>query len=57
MELYDLSKDIGEKTDLASRNPDVVRRIEAIMDEAVVSNPRYQVGTVYKGKAIWRKGE
>jgi len=56
MELYDLSKDVGETRDLAARYPGVVKKIEAIMDEAVVPDPRYQVGTVYKGRAIWKKG-
>ena len=32
LELYDLSKDIGETTDIAGQNPDVVKRLEAIMN-------------------------
>ena len=42
-ELYDLSKDVGETSDLASANPDVVRRLEAMMDEAHVPHPNWQV--------------
>jgi len=34
VELYDLSKDIGETTDVASENPDIVKRMEEIMKEA-----------------------
>jgi arylsulfatase A-like enzyme len=33
-ELYDLSKDIGEKHDVAAVNPDVVTRMEGIMRAA-----------------------
>jgi len=31
LELYDLSTDIGETTDVAAKNPDVVKRLESIM--------------------------
>jgi hypothetical protein len=55
MELYDLSEDIGETTDLAAQHPGVVQRIASIMEKAVIPNPRYEVGTVYKGKPIWQK--
>jgi arylsulfatase A-like enzyme len=34
MELFDLVKDIGEQHDLASGEPDVVKRLESAMDEA-----------------------
>ncbi len=57
MELYNLTKDIGETTDVAAGHPEIVSRIAAIMKKAVTSNPRYEVGTVYKGKPIWRKGD
>jgi arylsulfatase A len=30
LELYNLENDVGEKTDVAARNPDVVRRLEAL---------------------------
>jgi arylsulfatase A len=33
-ELYDLAKDIGEKTDVAAAHPDIVSRLEAIMRTA-----------------------
>ena len=33
-ELYDLAKDVGEKSDVAAANPAVVSRIEAIMRTA-----------------------
>jgi arylsulfatase A-like enzyme len=34
VELYDLSKDIGETNDVASAHPDIVKRMEEIMKEA-----------------------
>lgn len=34
IQLYDLSKDIGEQNDVADRHPDVVARINTIMHEA-----------------------
>jgi len=34
LELYDLSQDIGEETNLAGENPDVVKELEALMVEA-----------------------
>ncbi len=55
MELYDLSEDIGERHNLAPLHPDIVRKISTIMDEAVTPNPRYEIGTVYKGGPIWKK--
>jgi arylsulfatase A-like enzyme len=41
IELYDLNSDLGEATDVAEQNPDVVRRIVEIMDEAHVPSPRF----------------
>lgn len=41
IELYDLDKDLREQHNLASRFPDIVRRIEGIMAEASVQNPHY----------------
>ena len=55
MELYDLSQDIGETTDLASTHPEIVQQIATLMDAAVNPNPRYEVGTIYKGRPIWQK--
>lgn len=55
MELYDLAKDIGEKNDLAASHPEVVQQIGDIMDKSVIPHPRYEIGTTYKGRAIWKK--
>lgn len=41
-ELYDLSRDIGETKDLAKDNPDVVKRLEAMMDKAHTPHPNWQ---------------
>jgi arylsulfatase A-like enzyme len=34
MELYDLSKDEGETTDLSASNPEIVRKMEELMKQA-----------------------
>jgi len=39
LELYDVSKDIGETTDVASQNPDVAKRLEAIMNTCRTETP------------------
>jgi arylsulfatase A-like enzyme len=43
VELYDLEIDIGEKNDVAARNPGVVKKIESIMASAHVDNPNFPV--------------
>jgi arylsulfatase A-like enzyme len=55
MALYDLSTDIGEEHDVASQHPDTVAKIAEIMEKAHVPNPRYEVGNLYTGGAIWKK--
>jgi arylsulfatase A-like enzyme len=55
MELYNLESDLGETTNLAKTHPDIVEKIATLMDQAVTPHPRYQVGTLYKGSAIWKK--
>ena len=41
-QLFDLSKDIGEELDLADQNPEVVKRLETMMDEAHTPHPNWQ---------------
>ena len=41
-ELYDLSSDIGETKNVASSNPDIVRKIEEIMKEAHQTSDNFQ---------------
>lgn len=55
IELYDLRHDVGESRDVANDHPDVVERIGRIMDESVTPSARYQIGTTYRGKPIWKK--
>ena len=48
MALYDLTSDPGEESDVASANPDVVRKIEEIIDEAHMTRGEvYTTGTCY----------
>lgn len=55
LSLFNLANDVGETKDLASAHPKIVHRITKIMDEAVTPDPRYEIGTVYRGKPIWQK--
>ena len=57
IELYDLSRDIGEANDVASTHPEIVKRIRDIMDQAVTPSPRYEIGTIYRGSPIWKKAK
>lgn len=43
LELYDLSKDPGEERNVAARNADVAARLAALMAEAHVPNPQWEV--------------
>jgi arylsulfatase A-like enzyme len=39
IELYDLSKDIGEENNIASRHPQIVKKVESAMKESHVESP------------------
>jgi len=43
IELYDLEADIGETTNIAAQHPDIVAQARQFMEEAHVSDPRWQV--------------
>jgi arylsulfatase A-like enzyme len=43
IELYDLSRDIGESHDVAAENPAIVERVRAIMESAHVPSPDWRV--------------
>ncbi|MFN7930123.1 MAG: arylsulfatase [Blastocatellia bacterium] len=43
VQLFDLSKDVGEQHDLAATNPQLVQRAIAYMNEARRDDPRWQV--------------
>ncbi len=42
IELYDLSRDLGEKTDVAVEHPDVVAKMKQVMATAHVPSPRWE---------------
>lgn len=46
--IYDLANDIGEKTDIAERNPEVVARVAEIMKTAHVDNEHWKIPPVTK---------
>lgn len=46
IELYDLSNDPSETTDIAAANPDVVKQIEDYMTKAVKPSPDYPIGKI-----------
>ena len=54
MQLYDLSSDVGEKNDVSEAHPEVVSRLEKILDSAAAPHPRYPIGEIYRGGPIWR---
>lgn len=56
IQLYDLTQDISESNDVAAAHAEVVKKIEHIMRTAVTPSPRYEVGNIYDGKAIWQPG-
>ena len=56
IQLYDLDKDVGEQTDISDQYPAIVHEMERIMETAVIPNPRYEVGKIYKGRPIWNPG-
>jgi arylsulfatase A-like enzyme len=43
IELYDLQRDVGETTDLASEHPEIVEKIEKMMAEARVPSEDYPI--------------
>jgi arylsulfatase A-like enzyme len=47
IELYELSKDLGESSDVSGEHPDLVRRAARMMDEAHTPHPAWKI----RGKA------
>jgi arylsulfatase A-like enzyme len=43
IELYDLNADLGETTNIASRHPDIVKRMDEIMRAARTESPYFPV--------------
>lgn len=57
IQLYNLNKDIGEENNLADKYPEIVRKIDSIMEVAYEPSKRYPIGEKYEGGPIWRKNE
>lgn len=55
IELFDLSKDIAETNNLAGDHPELVEKIERLMETEVTPSTRYPVGVKYQGSPIWKK--
>ncbi|HVK12400.1 MAG TPA: arylsulfatase [Gemmataceae bacterium] len=51
-QLFDVTADPGEKTDVADRNPDVVRELDAAYDQWWVSLPKYLVNEKAVGPKV-----
>lgn len=54
IQLYDLATDVGERTDVAARHPDIVRKIAQIMRSASTPSEKYPIGQIYQGKPTWK---
>jgi hypothetical protein len=50
IELYDLAADPGEKTDVASKNPDVVARLRTIMEKQHVKSELFPMRALDEGR-------
>ena len=50
VELYDLSKDIGEKSNLAEKYPDIARKLGELMDKAWTEPRSQKDDGVYTGR-------
>lgn len=55
IEIYDLARDVSEQHNLANDHPELVNKIDSLMEAMVISSPRYPVGEVYNGGPIWKK--
>lgn len=51
VELYDLSKDIGETTNLAEKHPEVVEKFTKLLQSARTADPNYDLVPVKQGKS------
>ncbi|MBI5757016.1 MAG: sulfatase-like hydrolase/transferase [Planctomycetales bacterium] len=52
LELYDLSHDIGEQTNVAGKHPDVVAKIEGLMKTARTESPDWPVRAAANKKQV-----
>lgn len=54
IQLYDLNFDLSEEKDVAVENPEIVKKVEHIMNSAAFPSDRYEIGNLYTGKPIWK---
>jgi arylsulfatase A-like enzyme len=54
IELYNLTTDLGETNDVATKHPAIVNQIGRLMQSAVIPSDRYEVGKLYQGGPIWK---
>ena len=53
--LYNLETGVGETEDITEHYPDLVRKMEKIMQDAITPSDCYPIGEIYNGDPIWRK--
>ncbi len=46
IELYDLEEDVSESNDLASKNPEVVKRLKKLMEEQHVPSKEFPIRVI-----------
>jgi uncharacterized sulfatase len=56
VELYDLSRDIGEATNVAAQHPEIVAKMEAIFKTARVDNEHWKIPTAQANGGKKKKG-
>ncbi|MBD3266212.1 DUF4976 domain-containing protein, partial [bacterium] len=44
MELYDLSRDMGEENNVADRHPEIVKKLARLMDQAHADDSNWPIG-------------
>jgi arylsulfatase A-like enzyme len=55
IELYDLAKDSGEKTDVAADHPDLIKQAESLFTTARRDDPNWPIFANQKQRQEWRK--
>ncbi len=55
IQLYDIESDIGETNNIADQHPDIVKKMDEIMKNAVTPSDKYPIGEKYQGSPIWKK--
>ena len=55
LELYDLARDAGERSDLAAQHPELVAKADSLMRQSRVDDPSWPMKLVKKAKASKKK--